>query len=64
LALIIGFGTKIISALLAILMIGAILKVKLSLGLLGNGQMEGYELDLALLPWQSILLSMEASYFQ
>lgn len=49
LALIIGFGTKIISALLSILMIGAILKVKLSLGLLGNGQMAGYELDLALL---------------
>lgn len=30
-------------------MIGAILKVKLSLGLLGNGQMAGYESDLTLL---------------
>ena len=30
-------------------MIGATVKVKLSLGFLGNGQMAGYELDLALL---------------
>ncbi len=30
-------------------MIGAILKVNLSVGLLGNGQMAGYELDLAFL---------------
>ena len=29
-------------------MIGATVKVKLSLGFLGNGQMAGYELDLAL----------------
>ena len=29
-------------------MIGATLKVKLSLGFLGNGQMAGYELDVAL----------------
>ncbi|OAH58546.1 MULTISPECIES: DoxX family protein [Bacillaceae] len=48
-ALIVGFGTKIVSALLALLMIGAILKVKLAVGFLGNGQMAGYELDLALL---------------
>src|SRR3954447_25339302 len=48
-ALFIGLGTKVISALLAILMIGATVKVKLSLGFLGNGQMAGYELDLALL---------------
>lgn len=47
--LIIGLGTKLISALLAILMIGATLKVKLAVGFLGNGQMAGYELDLALL---------------
>ena len=47
-ALIIGLGTKVISALLAIIMIGATLKVKLSLGFLGNGQMAGYELDVAL----------------
>jgi putative oxidoreductase len=48
-ALIIGLGTRIVSALIAVLMIGAILKVKLSVGLLGNGQMAGYELDLAFL---------------
>lgn len=54
-ALFIGLGTKVISALLAILMIGATLKVKLSLGFLGNGQMAGYELDLALLAMAAYL---------
>ena len=48
-ALIIGFGTKIISVLIGFLMIGATVKVKLSLGFLGNGQMAGYELDVVLL---------------
>ena len=48
-ALFIGFGTKIVSVLLAILMIGATVKVRLPLGFLGNGQMAGYELDVALL---------------
>jgi putative oxidoreductase len=48
-ALIIGLATRFISALFSLLMIGAILKVKLSVGLLGNGQMAGYELDLAFL---------------
>lgn len=48
-ALIIGLGTRVISSILALLMIGAIVKVKLSVGLLGNGQMAGYELDLAFL---------------
>ncbi|WP_147533342.1 DoxX family protein [Bacillus marasmi] len=48
-ALIIGLGTRIVSVLFALLMIGATLKVKLDVGLLGNGQMAGYELDLAFL---------------
>ncbi|MGM0878674.1 MAG: DoxX family protein [Bacillota bacterium] len=48
-ALIIGLATRLISVLFGLLMIGATLKVKLSVGLLGNGQMAGYELDLALL---------------
>ncbi|KAB2330140.1 DoxX family protein [Cytobacillus depressus] len=48
-ALIIGLGSRIVSALLALVMIGAILKVKLAVGFLGNGQMAGYELDLAFL---------------
>ena len=49
LALIIGLGSRVVSAVLAVLMIGATLKVKLAIGFLGNGQMAGYELDLALL---------------
>jgi len=49
LALIIGLGSRAVSALLALLMIGATLKVKLAMGFLGNGQGAGYELDLALL---------------
>ncbi|WP_075982710.1 DoxX family protein [Bacillus massilinigeriensis] len=48
-ALIIGLATRFVSILFAILMIGATLKVKRSLGLLGNGQMAGYELDLVLM---------------
>ncbi|KAB7704364.1 DoxX family membrane protein [Bacillus aerolatus] len=48
-ALVVGFGTRIVSALFALLMIGAILKVKLAAGFLGNGQVAGYELDLAFL---------------
>ena len=59
-ALFIGLGTKIISALLAILMIGATVKVKLALGFLGNGQMAGYELDLALLA-MAIYLAINGS---
>ncbi|AJY74669.1 DoxX family protein [Paenibacillus beijingensis] len=42
--LIIGFGTRIIAALFALIMLGAIFQVKSSAGLVG-----GYELDLALL---------------
>ncbi|GHI00549.1 DoxX family protein [Neobacillus kokaensis] len=48
-ALIIGLGTRIVSALFVLIMIGAIIKVKLAVGFLGNGQMAGYELDLAFL---------------
>ncbi|MGF6949658.1 putative oxidoreductase [Neobacillus sp. B4I6] len=48
-ALVLGLGSRIVSALLALLMIGATIKVKLAIGFLGNGQMAGYELDLALL---------------
>lgn len=48
-ALIVGFGSRIVSALFSLLMIGAILKIKLAVGFLGNGQMAGYELDLAFL---------------
>jgi uncharacterized membrane protein YphA (DoxX/SURF4 family) len=49
LAVVIGLGTRIVSVLLSLVMIGAIIKVKLAVGFLGNGQMAGYELDLAFL---------------
>lgn len=48
-ALVLGLFSRVVSALLALLMVGAIVKVKLAIGFLGNGQMAGYELDLALL---------------
>jgi putative oxidoreductase len=48
-ALILGLGTRIVTLLFALIMIGAIFTAKLSLGFLGNGQMAGYELDLVLL---------------
>ncbi|HWO95244.1 MAG TPA: DoxX family protein [Bacillus sp. (in: firmicutes)] len=48
-ALIVGLGTKLISALLAVILLVATVKVKLAVGFLGNGQMAGYEFDLALL---------------
>ncbi|MEH7331765.1 DoxX family protein [Neobacillus drentensis] len=47
LLLIIGFGIRYIAALFLFIMIGAILKVKLAAGFMGNGQGAGYELDLA-----------------
>ncbi|WP_419954370.1 DoxX family protein [Neobacillus niacini] len=47
--LIVGLATRLVAALFALLMIGATIKVKLAIGLLGNGQMAGYELDLAFL---------------
>ena len=48
-AIIIGLGTRFFSTLFALMMIVATIKVKLAVGLLGNGQMAGYELDLAFL---------------
>lgn len=49
LLLIIGFGTRIIGALFAVIMLGAIFSAKLSLGLLGDGVSAGYELELVFL---------------
>jgi uncharacterized membrane protein YphA (DoxX/SURF4 family) len=48
-ALIIGLGTRIISALLVFIMAGAIVYVKLPAGFMGNGEGSGYELDLVLM---------------
>lgn len=47
--IIVGLGTRYISIILAIIMLGAIIKVKFSAGFLGNGQIAGWELELLLL---------------
>lgn len=57
LAMILGVGTRIVSLLFAIVLAVAIVKVKVTGGFLGNGQMAGYELDLALM-MISIYLAM------
>ena len=44
--LIVGLFTRYVSALFVVMLVGAIFTAKLSVGLLGNGQMAGYELDL------------------
>lgn len=48
-ALVLGLFTRIVSIIFVLLMVGAVVKVKLAAGFLGNGQMAGYELDLAFL---------------
>ena len=45
LLLILGLGTRVVSAIFAIIMIGAIFTAKLSLGLFGDGTYAGYELE-------------------
>jgi len=47
--LILGLFTRYVSGLLVIVLAGAIITAKLSVGLLGNGQVAGYELDLVLI---------------
>ncbi|RAP73543.1 DoxX family protein [Paenibacillus montanisoli] len=44
--LIAGLFTRYVSGLFVVMLLGAIATTKLSAGLLGNGQMAGYELDL------------------
>ncbi|SFJ86310.1 DoxX family protein [Thermoflavimicrobium dichotomicum] len=48
-ALIVGLATRIFSAALAVIMIGAIFTVKLQAGFMGAPGKNGYEFDLALL---------------
>jgi uncharacterized membrane protein YphA (DoxX/SURF4 family) len=48
-AIILGLGTRIVSAFYVLIMAGAILFVKLPAGLTGNGKMPGYELELSLM---------------
>jgi putative oxidoreductase len=62
-ALIIGLGTKLFSVLFALLMVGAIVKVKLAAGFLGNGKMAGWEFDLALLAMSIYLALSEQQPF-
>lgn len=49
LLLILGLGTRIIGAIFAIIMVGAIFTAKLSLGLFGDGTYAGYELEIVYL---------------
>ncbi|MFE6167466.1 DoxX family protein [Viridibacillus arvi] len=62
-AIILGIGTRIVAVLFAVIMLGAIFTVKLSAGLLGNGQMAGYELELALLAMSIYLVFANKSVF-
>ena len=61
--LILGIGTRIVSVLFAVIMLGAIFTVKLSAGFLGNDQMAGYELELALLAMSIFLVFANSSRF-
>ena len=61
--LILGIGTRIVSVLFAVIMLVAIFTVKLSVGFLGDGQMAGYELELALLAMGVFLAIAGSSAF-
>ena len=61
--LILGIGTRIVSVLFAVIMLGAIFTVKLPAGFLGDGQMAGYELELALLAMSIFLTIANSSRF-
>lgn len=61
-AIILGLGTRIVSAFYALIMAGAILFVKLPAGLTGNGKVPGYELELSLMII-SIYLVLNGSRF-
>lgn len=61
LALIMGICTRLVSALLAIILLIATLKVKLGVGFMGNGQIAGYEFDLSLLAI-ALYLVLSGSY--
>lgn len=61
--LVLGLFSRIVSILIAIVMVGAIVKVKLAVGFLGNGQMAGYELDLAFLAMAVMLAITDSKAF-
>ena len=60
---ILGIGTRIVSMLFAVIMLGAIFTLKLSVGFLGDGQMAGYELELALLAMAIFLAIANSTSF-
>ncbi|MCD5322416.1 MULTISPECIES: DoxX family protein [Pontibacillus] len=47
--LMIGFKVRVVASVVAVLMLLSITQLKLTIGFLGNSQMAGFELDLALL---------------
>lgn len=61
-ALLLGIGTRIVSALFIIVLLVATFKVKLAAGFLGNDQMAGYELDLSMIGIAIYLLLNGSSY--
>jgi putative oxidoreductase len=62
-AMVLGLGTRVVAGLFAVILAVATLKVKLAIGFLGNGQMAGYELDLALLSISVYLALKSESYW-
>lgn len=61
--LILGLGVRYIGLLFALVMVGAIVKVKWSAGLLGDGKNPGFELELALLAMGAYLFVAKADGF-
>ncbi|MBS4210233.1 DoxX family protein [Bacillus sp. FJAT-50079] len=61
-ALILGFGTRVFSALIALVMLGAIFTAKLSAGFMG-AETAGYELDIALLSMAAVLVISGSQLF-
>lgn len=59
--LIMGIFTRYVSAMFVMVLLGAIFTAKLSAGLLGNGQMAGYELDLSFIIIAMYLIVAERS---
>lgn len=59
--LIMGIFTRYVSAMFVMVLLGAIFTAKLSVGLLGNGQMAGYELDLSFIIISMYLIVAERS---
>ena len=59
--LIMGIFTRYVSAMFVMVLLGAIFTAKLSVGLLGNGQMAGYELDLSFIIIAMYLIVAERS---